>query len=272
MKIVCTGRGASLSNIPKIRAQVFELAKTKTPTILYLGTPSYDKESIFDIQTKGFKDAGCEIVRLDLSEVPIGESPIIYPSYDEIEAQMSRADVIQVSGGNTLYAIHRWQELGVDLILKDLASRGNDGPVFCGGSAGAICWFAEGVSDSLNPETLLNPDPSLTDEEKKNWDYIRIPGLDILKGLCVPHYDIIQHNGLFRATASERFVKELPNVACIGIDEDAALVVNGEDVTVIEGTPGKTCYRKIFDAVTSMIEVMVLEEGKVYDVQSLGLM
>lgn len=272
MKIVCTGRGASLSNIPRIMAQVFELAKTKTPTIVYLGTPSYDKESIFDIQTKGFKDAGCNIIRLDLSEVPNGKSPKVYPSYDEIEAQMSAADVIHVSGGNTLYAIHRWQELGVDVLLKELASRENDGPVFCGGSAGAICWFAEGVSDSLNPVTLLNPDPNLTEEEKKNWDYIRIPGLDLLKGLCVPHFDIIQHNGLFRSTASERFVKEVPNIVSIGIDEDAALVVDGDDVKVIEGTPGKTCHRKIFDSVTSSLDVMTLEEGKVYNIHSLGLL
>lgn len=271
MKIVCTGRGSALSNIPKIRDQVFELAKTKTPTILYLGTPSYDSESIFNIQTEGFRDAGCNIIRLDLSEVPNGKSPKIYPSYDEIEAQMSVADVIQVSGGNTLYAIHRWQELGVDLLLKELASREMDGPVFCGGSAGAICWFAEGVSDSLNPETLLNPDPNLTEEEKKNWDYIRIPGLDLLKGLCVPHYDIVQHNGLFRATASERFVKELPNIVSVGIDEDAALVVNGDIVTVVEGTTGKRCYRKVFDAETSTLDVMTLEEGKMYNLHSLGL-
>lgn len=271
MKIICTGRGAALTNVPVILSEVFQMAKTEKPVVVYLGTPSYDKQSIFDIQTKGFKEAGCEIIRLNLSEVPIGAEPPPYPSLDEIKLQMSAADVIQISGGNTMYAIQRWKALGVDILLKELAGKKENAPVLCGGSAGAICWFSEGVSDSLNPATLLNPDPNLTKEQLNDWDYIRISGLGLLKGLCVPHYDIIQHNGLFRASASEKFVKEIPNTTCIGIDEDAALVVNGDVVKVVQGASDKTCYRKIWNLETNTLEVLRMEKGISYTLSSLGL-
>ena len=53
--------------------------------------------------------------------------------------QVENTDVVLVSGGNTLYAMQRWEELGMADILKSAAKKAIR-PVFCGGSAGAICW------------------------------------------------------------------------------------------------------------------------------------
>ena len=70
------------------------------------------------------------------------------------------------------------------------------GAVLCGGSAGAICWFNGGHSDSRDPATLRGQNPNLSAMAKNNWDYIRVLCLVFVPGvLCCPHHDQIQSNG-----------------------------------------------------------------------------
>lgn len=277
VQIVCTGKGAAMA-LPKVVAQVKYLAQSDTPSVLYLGTPSYDRDDVFEIQTKGFREGNCNVKRLYLSEVPqskkgtqmdMKDDPC--PTKEEMKQCVQEADVIQVSGGNTLYAMKRWQELGMADILREAAMKEN-GPVFCGGSAGAICWFEKGNSDSMNPATFLNPDPSLTKEQLLDWDYICLDGLNILRGLCVPHYDVIQHNGLHRSQASESMLMQFPDYPCIGIEEEAALVVNGDVVNIIQGDKGATVYKKVYCSKTQELQVMVLKETHGdYSLTELGL-
>jgi dipeptidase E len=281
MKVVCTGKGSSMS-LPKVCSHVIELSQKAKPHVLYLGTPSFDDQSRFEIQTAGFKKAGCSIMKMDLSEVPRsknkplqeGKGPIsltddidkqnniVYPVYETMKQEVHNADIIMVSGGNTLYGMQRWQTLGMDRILKEASNLGESSPVFCGGSAGAICWFDYGNSDSMNPSSFLNPDPNLTDEEKNNWDYIKISGLGFLPALCVPHYDVLQHNGIYRSMASETMVREMSDFPCIGIEEDAAFVVDGDDVRVIDGdNNGAKCYKKEFCSQVQKMEMISMEES-----------
>ncbi len=265
--------------LPKVISQVQTFAQTNTPKVLYLGTPSYDREDIFNIQTKGFQEINSPIMKMDLSEVPMSRLKNPYhqskplPTEEEMRQQVEEADVIMVSGGNTLYAMKRWEEIGMADVLKD-ASKMENGPVFCGGSAGAICWFDKGNSDSMNPTTLLNPDPNLTEDEKNNWDYICIDGLGFLRGMCVPHYDVKQHNGLMRYEGSEVMVKGImSDYPCIGIDENAAFVVNGDTLKVLEGTEGAKCYRKLYDKESDELDVMIMEEQHgAYSLSALGLL
>ena len=55
------------------------------------------------------------------------------------------------------------KELGIDAFIREASENGT---VLCGGSAGAICWFQEGHSQSMNPALALHvTDPdTLTDE------------------------------------------------------------------------------------------------------------
>src|SRR5438034_11261790 len=62
-----------------------------------------------------------------------------------------------------------WRLHGVERALRDAYA---DGVVLTGWSAGCICWFEAGITDSFTPE--LGP---LSD------------GLAILKGSACPHYD-----------------------------------------------------------------------------------
>lgn len=67
-----------------------------------------------------------------------------------------------------------WRRLGIDTMLRQAY---NNGTVLCGISAGSICWFDSGHSDSMS---FYNP---------KRWKYINVKGLGLIAGLHCPHYN-----------------------------------------------------------------------------------
>jgi peptidase E len=77
-------------------------------------------------------------------------------------------DVIYVGGGNTANMLAVWRVHGVDAILR---KAWRSGVVLCGLSAGALCWFEEGVTDSYGPLAALKD------------------GMGLLAGSACPHYD-----------------------------------------------------------------------------------
>lgn len=149
-KFVVAGRGRVIQS-PAIRDEIKKLTKKENPHVVYLGTATYDQEAAYQMQAAGFTDIGCTVEHLKLTEVK--KSP---ETITKIKSSIRAADIIAVSGGNTLFAIKQWRKLGLDKLLKEVSEKGT---VMCGGSAGAICWFDGGHSDSRDPTTLLHVDP-----------------------------------------------------------------------------------------------------------------
>ena len=85
------------------------------------------------------------------------------PSREQIQRKISSADIIYVGGGNTLLMMRTWRRLGVDHLLKVAYENGT---VLAGISAGSICWFDSGHSDSMS---FYNP---------RKWKHISVRGLD----------------------------------------------------------------------------------------------
>ena len=54
-------------------------------------------------------------------------------------------DIVYVGGGNTKSMLAVWREWGLDIILKEAY---NKNIILSGVSAGAICWFDKGITDS----------------------------------------------------------------------------------------------------------------------------
>lgn len=96
-------------------------------------------------------------------------------SFAEILGSM---DAIVVGGGNTLNMLGIWHAQGIDTLLQQAYRRG---VVLSGGSAGSLCWFQTGVSDS-RPERL-----SL------------ITGLGLLPYSNCPHYRQASRRKLYEA-------------------------------------------------------------------------
>jgi peptidase E len=78
-------------------------------------------------------------------------------------------DVILVGGGNTANMLAIWRVHGFDALLREAWEQGI---VLTGWSAGMICWFEAGVTDSFGPQL----------------DGMR-DGLGFLSGSACPHYD-----------------------------------------------------------------------------------
>ena len=89
---------------------------------------------------------------------------IVKPDWED---RLLAQDVIYVGGGNTRSMLALWREWGVDKVLYQAWQNGT---VLAGVSAGAICWFEQGVTDSVWPLGVL-------------------PCLGFLGGSCCPHFD-----------------------------------------------------------------------------------
>lgn len=157
---------------------------------------------------------------------------------------LGRADAVLVSGGNTLFAIDRWTRCGLAPALREAMERG---AVLCGGSAGAICWFDAGHSDSMDPDSYADAMlggagmSSATYEHgpgDKKWDYVRCPCLGFLPGLVCPHHDRTQSNGLLRAEDFDAMLRRHPGERGVCIDHFAALCIDGPAYSVLS-LPGK---------------------------------
>jgi peptidase E len=78
-------------------------------------------------------------------------------------------DVVYVGGGNTANLLAIWRVHGLDVILRDAWQAG---VVMAGVSAGGMCWFQTGLTDSFGPDLAPLDD-----------------GLRLLAGSFCPHYD-----------------------------------------------------------------------------------
>lgn len=239
-RIVAAGAGRDGLGQPEICDAILGLAAVERPSVLCIGTATYDLPEPRDAQTARLRRLGCAVEDLSVASDA--------PSHESMSERTKRADIILASGGNTLFAVDRWRRLEIDRLLRDAMRRG---AVLCGGSAGAICWFDGGHSDSMDPRSfkrhkLATEAPRLTEAEVTGWEYIRVPGLGFVPGLCCPHYDRTQSNGVPRAVDFHAMMLRHRGEVGIGIDHSAALVIDGEDYRVVsadqtgsvEGRPG----------------------------------
>jgi dipeptidase E len=276
------GSGSDGMQRPEVVAKIIQLTR-KVPadiTVLYLGTATYDLPGPRHNQTFKLQEAGCKII------------DIICGIDDELAmaSKMDSADVILVSGGNTLFAVNFWTQLGLPALMKKAANRGC---VLAGGSAGAICWFDGGHSDSADPDTyraamktevatasasaanaskqLPAKDESTVlkeGEEKKQWEYIRVPCLSFLPGLVCPHADRTQSNGLLRIADFDQMLLRHKGERGICIDHFAALVVDGDRFSVVSCAasgvgPEPAVYIKDVDENGNIVTRRAASEGLV---------
>ena len=136
------------------------LAQTKRrkPKVLYIGTATGDSETGKLRFYAGFSRFECKPSHL----------PFFARTPRDLESLVLEQDAIFVGGGNTRSMLAVWRDWGLDRYLRIAWEHG---VVLGGGSAGSICWFEYGVTDSIaGPLTAL-------------------PCLGFLPGSNCPHYD-----------------------------------------------------------------------------------
>lgn len=171
MKIVAIGGGDIGLHVNKattipIDREIIRLTGKIHPKVLFIPTASGDNENYYRIFKKLYeKRLKCKTDVLYL----IREKQ----TKEEIKNKILNSDIIYVGGGNTLKMLKIWRKYGVD---SDLRKAWGEGVVLSGLSAGAICWFRYGNSNSLKFSDKRNP-------------LIKLRGLDFAPLMVCPHYD-----------------------------------------------------------------------------------
>jgi peptidase E len=139
---------------------------------------------------------------------------------ENIEGYLLAQDIIVVGGGNTANMLAVWKVHGVD---DGLRAAWEAGIVLTGGSAGSLCWFEAGTTDSFN---LLKLAPLHQ-------------GLGFLQGSHCPHYEgEAQRRPLYHRLILDGFP------AGYAIDIDAAIHFAGSEVAVVvTARDGAPAYR-----------------------------
>ena len=94
-------------------------------------------------------------------------------------------------------------------------------------SAGAICWFDSGHSDSMSFYS-------------EDWDYIAVTGMGLVKGLACPHYNG-ETAGVPRRRSFHDMVRKRGGVG-IAIDNDCALALVDGGYRVLSAASGAGAY------------------------------
>lgn len=128
------------------------------PKICFIPTASGDSDNYISRFYNFFEKQNCKPSHLSLFK----------PQTKDLENFLLEKDIIYVGGGNTKNLLILWKEWGLNSILNKAWGQGI---ILAGISAGSICWFEEGVTDSFGDE--LEP----------------LKCLGFLKGSNCPHYD-----------------------------------------------------------------------------------
>ena len=121
-------------NHRKIEKYILELTGKEKPNVVFFPTASAENQAYIIQFYKCFTKMSCEPSHVTFFQRT--------PRLDSI---INKAVVIYVGGGNTKSMLAVWQEWKLDkLLLKAY----NNGKILCGVSAGAICWFEQGITDS----------------------------------------------------------------------------------------------------------------------------
>jgi len=209
------GRPGFLVETTKIDIEIIKLTGKKNPKLLFIPTASSDSESYFKIVKQHFGEKlGCKTDVLYLIKNK--------PSRLEVKNKILKSDIIYVGGGNTLKMMTVWRKMGVDKILLKAY---NDGIIMSGISAGSICWFKYGCSDS---KKFNNPKANL----------IKIKGLGMVNALHCPHYDFEP----YRKIELKKMIKRAPGVA-IAIDNCCAIEIINDKYRIITSKKSANAYK-----------------------------
>jgi dipeptidase E len=127
-------------------------------------------------------------------------------------------DLVYVGGGNTANMLAIWREHGMDEIVREAWQAGI---VLCGTSAGMLCWFEAGVTDSFGPQLE------------------GMECLGLIPGSACPHYD---GEALRRPRYHELVAGGIPGGWAA--DDGVALHFEGWELSeVVTALPGKGAYR-----------------------------
>ena len=192
----------------KIEKYILDQTHKEYPKVLFLPTASAEDSRYIVNFYSCFSKLNCEPAHVTL-----------FDRTPRLDGLFNQADVIYVGGGNTKSMLAVWKEWKIDKLINKAYHRGT---VLAGVSAGAICWFEQGITDSW--VSNLNV----------------LDCLGFLPGMCCPHY--LEEKD--RQPSVHEFVKNGKSMPGHCIDGGAAVHFKNEkyDRTLSFYPDGKAFY------------------------------
>ncbi len=201
-------------------AEILRTSGVLNPRICLIPTASGDAQFIIDAFEEVFEGLGARTSVLSLFR---GDR-------EDLSALIHDQDVIYVSGGNTRNMLVLWEEWGLAPVLRSAYDRG---VVLAGGSAGSLCWYENGVTDSIPGRlTAMKCLGWLNGSHCPHYDE---PGrrdsfLDLMKSGSLPGGYAAQ-NGVALHFVDERFhqaISALPGKKAFRVGINAGMVMESE--------------------------------------------
>ncbi|WKA54627.1 Type 1 glutamine amidotransferase-like domain-containing protein [Planococcus shixiaomingii] len=222
-QIIALGGGGFLMEPKNPLLDLYILAQStkEKPKICFIPTASGDSESMTLKFYEFFARHNCQPSHLSLFKPPT----------KDIEGFVLDKDIIYVGGGNTKNLLAIWKDWGLDGILR---KAWDQGIVLAGISAGSICWFEEGVTDSFGEG--LEP----------------LQALGFLQGSNCPHYDGEEdRRPTYRQLVGAQTLK-----AGVAADDGVAIHYIGQEIAnIVSSRPNAKAYQVVFDGKVNETEL-----------------
>jgi len=203
------GRNNS-SNI--IEKYILNLSAKTIPKICFLPTATGDNDTYIVRFYSIFSRLNCIPSHIEF-----------FKRTTNIKKHIMDQDVVFVGGGNTKSMLAIWNNWGMSDLLNDAY---NQGVIMSGVSAGAICWFTNGITDSWNDELRI------------------LPCLDFISGTCCPHYD--EEPSRIPYVKQILFEEKVSN--CISIEGGSAMhFIDGKPFKNVSFKNNKNTYNVFMD-------------------------
>lgn len=206
--IAMGGGGFSMeADNPLLDEYIVSACSGPNPVIGLLPTASGDSDWLISRFYRAFNKLPCRPKHLPLFKQPV-----------DLEAEVLECDGIYVGGGNTRNMLAIWKACGMDQLLRDAWNRG---VILSGLSAGGICWFDQGHTDS-------------------SGSLGSIDCLGFLPGSCSPHYD----GEADRQSSYHKHLKKGILPSGIALDDGAAAhFIDTEIVDIVTSRPNARAFR-----------------------------
>lgn len=205
--ITVGGGGFSNGTESGIDSYILQQSNVKCPNIGFIGTASGDDARYVVKFFSHFSKLECHPSALSL-----------FGRVQNLEEWILGQDIIFVGGGNTKSMLGVWESWGIPQLLKRALDKGT---ILSGVSAGAICWFESGITDSFSSS------------------FTALDGLKFLDGSCCPHYSLEPD----RKPVFERLIASSDIPDGVAIDDGAAIHwIDGSASRIVSGKVGASAY------------------------------
>jgi len=195
-----------------IEKYILNISEKIYPKICFLPTATGDNDSYIVRFYSVFSKFNCKPSHIEF-----------FKRTSNIKDHIMDQDVVFVGGGNTKSMLSIWNDWGMSNLLNDAYK---EGVIMSGVSAGAICWFTSGITDSWENELRI------------------LPCLDFISGTCCPHYD----EEPSRIPYVKKILLEKKVSNCISIEGGSAMhFIDGKPFKNVSFKNNKNTYNVFLD-------------------------